>query len=941
MHKILRGTLPHIWKRGWTLAFCLLVSPLALADSQLHYENALSAYKAERFDESMIHLKNALHESPENLPSKVLMGQLLTKQGQYRTAEVEFSEAINQGADVSLFATSWGLTLIKLKEYQQVIDYSGFNSFPDTQLKDWLRLRANACMQAKNYECATTSYKNLGSISKDKSEQLNGLANIALTLKNYTEAQEYLSQAGNIDPSNAITWQLKGLVSRQQNNLTDALTYLEKAFELNPNDPYILRHLADVYLASSNQEAAKKTVNTILTADPNDPFAILVNSWLQQGTDLAPAAEKKFNELSAKIKNYPNELVIEDQSLLFLRALIEFRQKNYEFAIRDFTALRQFDKNDLSPIIYLAKSYIAINKEKKAMELLEENISMFDALPDTLIMLGDLYINNDKNFKALSLIETLNKNYADNIQVQLLQTKLLIARGKTQQGLQSLEQLLAKAPNNQAVLLVHSILNLQAGLFDNANTSITQLLALNPEDPVSLNIKGAILIKLNQIQGSQDYFNKALSISPEFTSARYNLASTWYLLGQLDKAQKLITYILGKKPNYPAALLLLAEMQVKQNQINDALQNYRKVLLNDKSNVAALEGLTSIYVSQQEYRSALLQLNRLSSSDQENPKYVIQKAQIYIAQNDKVNSQRTMQELQRLGNNDAALMIALHKLQLLAGDVDAATQSLIKAQILQPNSLRLALQLAEFLLNENQTVTAAEHLSNLLEKYPLQAQVFFLQGRLAEQQGDLIKANKHYLRSIELDENYELALAKLYALTLKGIDAAPFKNKIDQIVDKYPNRFFPRNLLAQYYYYQESYELAASQYERLLQHPDLKESQGILNRLANIYMETDLQKSMEYALRSYTLDNKNPNTLTIYGWLLTQQNQPKEGLELLRRAYSRDQQNLVLHYYIAVSLDKLGLVDEAKSELEALFSKKQNFENEDAAKALYKELGNK
>lgn len=938
MHDILRDTLPQIWKRGWTLALCLFISPLVLADSQLHYENALSAYKAERYEESMIHLKNALHESPENLPSKVLMGQLLTQQGQYRTAEIEFSEVINQGADVSLFATSWGLTLIKLKEYQQVIDYSGFNSFPDTQLKDWLRLRANACMQAKNYECAATSYKNLGSISKDKSEQLNGLANIALTLKNYSEAQEYLSQAGNIDPNNAITWQLKGLVSRQQNNLEDALTYLEKAFELNPDDPYILRHLADVYLASSNQEAAKKTVNTILTADPNDPFAILVNSWLQQGTNLAPAAEKKFNELSAKIKNYPNQLIEQDQSLLFLRALIEFREKNYDFAVRDFTALRRFDESDLSPIIYLAKSYIALNKEKQAMELLEENQHMFKALPDTLIMLGDLYINNDKNFKALSLIETLNKNYADNIQVQLLQTKLLIARGKTQQGLQSLEQLLSQAPNNQAVLLVHSILNLQAGLFANADTSITQLLALNPEDPVSLNIKGAILIKLNQIQESQNYFNKALSISPEFTSARYNLASTWYLLGELDKAKQLITSILVKKPSYPAALLLLADMQVQQNAINDALKNYRKVLLNDKKNVAALEGLTSIYVSQQEYRSALLQLNRLSSSDQENPKYVIQKAQIYIAQNDKVNSERTMQELQRLGNNDAALMIALHKLQLLAGDVDAATQSLIKAQTLQPNSLRLALQLAEFLLNENQTNTAVEQLSKLSEKYPQQAQVSFLQGRLAEQQGDLVRANRLYLRTIELDENSELALAKLYALTLKGVDSKSFKKKIDQIVDKYPSRFFPRNLLAQYYYYQENYELAAPQYEQLLQHPDLKESQGILNRLAKIYMGTDIKKSMEYALRSYKLDDKDPSTLTTYGWLLTQQNQPREGLELLRKAYSRDQQNIALHYYIAVSLDKLGLVDEAKSELEALFAKEQNFPNQAAAQALYKEL---
>ncbi|MFT2090603.1 XrtA/PEP-CTERM system TPR-repeat protein PrsT [Paraglaciecola sp. 2405UD69-4] len=938
MHITKRKFLSPTWQRTIFLFICLFTSSLVFSDSQLHYESALSAYKAERFDESMIHLKNALHESPNNLPSKVLMGQLLTKQGQYKTAEIEFSEAIRQGADVSLFSTSWGLALIKLKEFEKVIEYTGFKSFPSIQLKDWLRLRADACMQAKNYECATESYAYLGRISKDRAEELNGLANVALTLKNYPEALSFLTQAGEIDPKNSVTWQLKGLVARQQNDLTNALTYLEKAFQLNPDDPYILRHLADVYLASSNQEAAKKTVNTILTASPNDPFAILVNSWLQQGTSLAPDAEEKFNELAAKIKNYPSQLVEQDQPLLFLRALIQFREKNYDFAIRDFTALRRFDRSDLSPIIYLAKSYIALNKEKKAMALLEENQAMLEALPDTLIMLGDLYINNDKNFKALSLIETLKEKYADNIQVQLLETKLLIARGKTQEGLESLDNLTAQAPDNQAILLVHSILNLQANRFAKANASISQLLSFKPNDPVSLNIKGAILIKLNQVTEAQSYLNKALTINPNFTSANYNLATTWYLLGDLTKAEQLVANILAKSPNYPAALLLLAKMQLKQNDADQALQNYRKVLLSDKNNVAALEGLTTIYVSRKEYKSALLQLNRLTSRDQENPKYVIQKAQIYIAQNDTLSSKRTLQELQRLASNNAALMIALHKLQMLVGDVEAATHSLVSAQKLQPDSLKLALQLSEFLLNEHKTDAAESQLNQLSSKYPQQAEVSFLLGRLAEQQGKLTKANQLYLTTLDLDDSYELALAKLYALTTKGIASAPFKDKLDQIVANNPERFFPRNLLAQYLFYQKNYEQAAQEYEQLLQHAELNEPQGILNRLAYIYMTSDLDKSLEYALQSYALDDKNPKTLTIYGWLLTQKSQPKEGLELLRRAYSRDQQNPALHYYIAVSLNMLGLVNEAKSELAALFDKNQNFEEKAAAEALYAKL---
>ena len=165
-----------------------------------------------------------------------------------------------------------------------------------------------------------------------------------------------MQKAGEIEPTNPITWQLKGLVARNQNKLELALEYLHRAFELEPNDPYILRNLADVYLASNNNQAAKETINIILSSSPNDPFAILVNRWLQQDTVLEAEAEKKFNELAVKISNYPTELIEQEQSLLFLRALVAFRQQNFAQAERDFIKLRKLDDSDISPILLLAKS---------------------------------------------------------------------------------------------------------------------------------------------------------------------------------------------------------------------------------------------------------------------------------------------------------------------------------------------------------------------------------------------------------------------------------------------------------------------------------------------------------------------------------------------------------------------------------------------------------
>lgn len=917
--------------------FSLLRAPYSLANTQLDYEKALSAYKEQRFDESMIYLKNALFTSPDNLPSKILMGQLLTKLGQYGTAEVEFSEVIRQGADISLFANSWGLALLKLKKYEKIIGFKQLDNFTQEQQLAWQRIRAIACLEAKNYECAKESYGAIGHLGKNKAEQFNGLANIEFNLKNFPLALDYLQKAGEIEPNNPITWQLKGLVARNQNKLELALEYLHRAFELEPNDPYILRNLADVYLASNNNQAAKETINIILSSSPNDPFAILVNRWLQQDTVLEAEAEKKFNELAVKISNYPTELIEQEQSLLFLRALVAFRQQNFAQAERDFIKLRKLDDSDISPILLLAKSYIALNKEKDAIALLESNRFMLEGLPDILVMLGDLYINNNKNFKAVSLLESLQINYADNLQVRLLDAKLLIARGRIEEGLNSLDTLLSDYPNNETILFVHSVLSLQAQEFTKADASISTLLTLKP-DATKLNLKGAILIKLNRLVEAERYLNDALALQPDLLSARFNLAAVYSLQGNLAKARQLLDIILQQQPRHASALILLANIQLSQQQLEEAYSNYRLVLSDNNQSIEALEGLVSVHLAKNELNDALFQLNKLNKLQTKNPKYLIQKAQIYLSLQDTVQGKREIEALARLSQQDPALMIALSKLQLLAGDLNAAIASLEHAQNLQPKSLAIGLQLAELLLNNQLTQAASNQITLVASRFAANDTITFLQGRLAEQKGQPKQANQFYLKTLELNEQFELALAKMYALTTQGYPPLEFKNRIDDIVNKYPQRYFPRNLLAQFYYYNKDFKLAAYHYERLLQHPELPNKPAMLDRLALVYMSIDMLKSTQYAQQAYELDKTNPSILTTYGWLLTQQDRPEEGLSMLRKALARSQQNPAIHYYIAVSLNRLGLIPEAISELEALFAKKIEINELEEAQALYKKL---
>ncbi|MEP1445589.1 MAG: XrtA/PEP-CTERM system TPR-repeat protein PrsT [Paraglaciecola sp.] len=938
----MRALLNSICFKNVLVIACIILSihfsSFTIANTQIHYEKALLAYKEKQFEESMIHLKSALLATPENLPSKILMAQLLAQLGHFESAELEFEDVITQGADISLFADVWGATLMQRKAYQKIIDFQQFAYFSESQRLNWLRLRASACMSAKNYDCAIQSYLDIDKLAEDGTETLNGLASVQLNLKQFEMANEYLNQAIKVDPNNPITWQLKGLVAKNNNQLELALTHLRKAFELDPDDPYILRHLADVYLATNNNKAAKDTINTILSVSPNDPFAILVNSWLQKDTALEDKAEKKFKEVTAKINNLPNEYVLQEHSLLFLRGLVNFRQQRYADSARDFIHLRKKDENDISAVVLLAKNYIALGKEKEAILLLEDTQQDLLELPDVLVMLADLYINNNKNFKALSLLQTLQIKYPENISIQLLEAKLKIARGKIQSGMEHLDFLVSKYPEDQDILLVHSVLNLQTQQFSKANTSISKLLEITPSDATKLNIKGAILIQQNQIDEAQIFIKKALDILPSLLSAKINLASTYYLQNNYLSSIHILEDILRGNPSYEPALILMAKIQYSQNKLDEAYKNYRQVLVNDRNNIEALEGVTSIYLSKNERVEALVPLNKLGKIESLNPKYMIQKAQIYLSLGDDENSQYQIESLKLIAKENAALLLALSKLQLLKGDLQEALQSLKSAQTIQPNSLKVGILLAELLLNNDLTEDAVVQMKLLSSKFKNSPDVLFLQGRLAEQQGQIDQASQLYLNTLNMNDQHEIALAKLYSLLSHGAAPEPFKNKINEIVSTHPDRYFPRNLLAQFYFYSNEYSKAAFHYEKLLNHKAIPNRPALLNRLALVFMPTDILKSSEYARKAYRLDNTNPEILTTYGWLLTQQSQPSKGLELLRKASARGQQVPEIRYYIAVSLEKLGLFSEARSELESLFEKNVDFSEQQEAKALYEKL---
>ncbi|WP_166425265.1 XrtA/PEP-CTERM system TPR-repeat protein PrsT [Paraglaciecola sp. 20A4] len=919
------------------LILILLSNHAAMAQT-VDYERALGAYNDERFDEAYIYLKTSLHSAPNYLPAHILMGKVLFIREQYAAAEQEFSKAYFDGADANEYLDYWGYSLISLQRFEEIIAFTLPRSLSKKQQVNWLGIAANACSLLEQLECAEKKYQQLLDISPSNSIGVNGLASIALTSKKYEIAEHYINLALEHDNNNANSWQLKGQLAKAQGNLAHAKTDLIHAFELDPHNPFISRNLADIYLAMGDNLAATNIVKNILSASPHDPFALLINSWLLQQGQAETVVDEELATLAGKINSLPSEIVNERKPLLYLRALVSYLQGNLEQAARDFTRLQAISEPDVQISTLLAKTLLALGKDKAALAVLELHEPKLLSNIDGALLLGELYLSRGKIFKGVELLTQLQPLYPDSTDVQLYAVKLFLARQKPTEGLRILETLLTKEPNNERILITHSVMNILANNIEMAAKSSEKLLSMQPKNVSYLNLNASVLTLQNKLDNALLTIEYALRLQPNMVAAQFNLANIWYLKGDNGEALRTLRLILQDHRLHLPSLLLVAKINTKDNEFELAKERYNTVLNLSANNIEAREGLMYIALDQHDGKDALYQVNKLLALRPDAVKYIVKKAQLHQIRHEMIEAEQMLHKLSYLGRDNPQALFALAKLYINQGDNRRAMDALSQAQALRPENPALALQVIEFMLNNRLTDQVAGRIDELAKKYPLLANVPFIQGRLAEQQQDLKLAQSLYEKALTQDPQFDLALSKLFSFASNGIAVSSFVAIANQLVIDQPSRYFPRSLLAQYYYYNHQPDQALRHYEALLTLSEVPDKAALLNRLAWLYLPKYLPKSADFAAQAYELDRENPNVLDTYGWTLAQQGKYTEALTVLREASLREATSPLIQYHLGYTLHGLSRLTESKRLLQSALDSAHDFYGREDAQALHNEI---
>ncbi|MCP4865711.1 MAG: tetratricopeptide repeat protein [Pseudomonadota bacterium] len=877
-------------------------------------EKAEFAYLDGNSEEALIYLKRCRQQLPDYLPALTLLAKIQTEYGRYNLAVDTFQQALEQGADAELFAREWSRSLIAARQFESLISFTGFKAFTPTMRADWLKQRAVACRETNNDNCARESYAALQLLGEELEAAL-GFAELAIENKAWQEAEKQLEVAASMARNDIRVLLASGRLALYQQHYDEAFAFVDKASVLAPQDPLVLRTLVDVYLAANQRAEAANTLDLILSLTPEDPFAMLVRNSLNP-TD-------KYAEIlanyKARIEQLDKTTKANNQTLYYLEGLVAYQSGSYEQALKAFTFLVKERAFYPQTLTLLARTHVALKQPGQAIVLLDPaQDTLLAEAPKSMALLIELFIEDGKVFKALPAWRSFANRYPQRLETGLLEVKILFARGMQDRAIQRLEQLQQSFPESEEVARVSAVALSFAGDYAKALRVVEQQLQHSAQTPVWLNFKGTLHLMSGDAGNARMAFEKALSREPNMVPAQANLAWLDFYQGNKSSALQSVEELVAQYPAQLPLQQMYAGMLLSSGQTELAQQRYESLYKQDGTERSVIESLIAIYQQEGNTAGAIKMLTRLIALEHDTARNLLRRAQLYVSQQESNRADLDIYKALPLSNGDATLLLGIANISIQSGNQRLAVKSLQQARLINPDDPLPPVKLAELYLNQNQTeeagkvLQAASDMNNIPE-------LWLLKGRLAEQQGQAVKASEYYHHALRLNPEFELAYAKLYGLTRYDIGKEAFEEALKKRVAAAPDNVFSRSLLGQYYYYEQRFREAEPHYEQLyLTASEDSKKAGYARRLAQLYFHFDPQKAIEYVAVAEAINPADPYILPLKGWGLVQRNRMESGLKLLREAYTRNGQDDDTQYFLAHTLNALGMREEARKFLTPL-----------------------
>lgn len=719
--------------------------------------------------------------------------------------------------------------------------------------------------------------------------------------EDYPEAFVQFLNAIEKDPRNRDAHYFLALTYANQKNVNAAAAQFMALLEYFPDDVPANLELGNIYLTGGRADPAyfrqaNEIAQKVLAKEPQNSAALILS-----GNALAGLQDYRSSvELFEKAIGFDSQNISAFVSLGTARAL----QKNYPEAEQAFLKARAINPRDKSVLISLANYYLAVRESSKAEAVFKEALSIYPSDKEIYLPAVEGYYQAGRVEQAQNVLRDAQANNSKDPEPSLVLADLYAANNRTADAQKLLMELKQEFPGNVAVAAKLAA-NLIQDQPEQARREIDEILKNERRNVLGHILLGEIQFKSGEIDAAEATFGTDPAVNSSYPQPHFFLGNIAAKKGRMDEAQDHFQKSLLVNNGYLPAKAALAELFLNNGRLADCREEIRQVLSAQPSFVPARIIKAALDTTEKNYPEAERELNSLLKEQPDNAMVHRQIGLYYDSR----------------------------------GRTSEAEKSLMRAIQLQPNSEEILRDVIQFYIRRKQTEQAIRTINNVPDDKK-QAVHFELMGLTYFQAGKLQDSENAYKKAREKDPartSSDVYLAVQYIQSGR-LDEA--QNALDQLIKKNPtnaNAIAMKGLINEN---QGKVEEAKQNYNQALKiDPNYDPA---ANNLAYMLAEEgrDLETALGWARNARKRQPESPSAADTLGWVYYKLGNHVLARDQLKFAVSREPDNAVFQYHLAMIFRQTKQINEAQTALRKAVNNPKAFKEKPLAEAALKEIAN-
>ncbi len=293
--------------------------------------------------------------------------------------------------------------------------------------------------------------------------------------KRYLVAAKHFDKAIHFKPDFINAYIENGFVNREMRRTDEAKQNFTKAYELDPGNDIVKKELVELYYRYRQYQMAVDLVQKCITCDNKDR----------------------------------------------IMAMSYFEMEDYGKAEKIFLSLIEKNSNDAEITYTLAKTYLELGSEGKAIPYYEKAVQLDETKSKWLFELGLLYYNNDHYKNAvIYFTRAMEKGFIRSNDFNENLGFAYIYSGDIDKGEKLITEIMARKPNDKEIIRDIASAFYDRKLYDKCLDYCQKLLEMDMKDGKALYQAGLCFQKKGQTSKGQQMCDKAIELDPSLSGMR-------------------------------------------------------------------------------------------------------------------------------------------------------------------------------------------------------------------------------------------------------------------------------------------------------------------------------------------------------------------------------------------------------------------------------------